>query len=180
MNTVQTDLADVLILEPRVFEDQRGYFMESFNLEQFQQATGVGVDFVQDNHSHSRRHVLRGIHYQVNHPQGKLVRVVRGEVLDVVVDLRRGSPQFGQHVAVVLSEQNRRQLWIPPGYGHGFMVRSESADFLYKVTEYRFAEDERTLAWNDPSVGIDWGTDTPILSGKDTQGASLLTADLFD
>ncbi len=180
MRVIETELPDVLILEPRVFEDERGFFMESFNLDVFQQATGVGADFVQDNHSRSRQHVLRGIHYQVNHPQGKLVRVVHGEVLDVVVDLRRSSPQFGQHVAVLISEANRLQLWVPPGFGHGFMVRSEFADFLYKVTEYRVAEDERTLAWDDPSLGIDWGPDAPLLSDKDARGSRLLEADLYD
>lgn len=180
MNVIETDLPGVLILEPKVFGDDRGFFFESFNLSRFEDATGVGVDFVQDNHSRSARHVLRGIHYQVVRPQGKLVRAVVGEVLDVAVDLRRSSPCFGQHVAVRLSAENKRQLWIPPGFGHGFLVLSEVAEFLYKTTEYWYPEHDRTLAWNDPAVGIDWGTGTPSLSEKDTRGAALFEAEVYD
>lgn len=180
MNVIETDLPGVLILEPKVFGDDRGFFFESFNLSRFEDATGVGVDFVQDNHSRSARHVLRGIHYQVVRPQGKLVRAVVGEVLDVAVDLRRSSPCFGQHVAVRLSAENKRQLWIPPGFGHGFLVLSEVAEFLYKTTEYWYPEHDRTLAWNDPAVGIDWGTGTPSLSEKDTRGATLFEAEVYD
>lgn len=180
MKIIETTLPDVLILEPKVFGDDRGFFLESYNQKVFQEATGVGADFVQDNHSRSARHVLRGIHYQLVHPQGKLVRAVVGEVLDVAVDLRRSSPHFGQHVAVRLSAENKRQLWIPPGFGHGFMVLSEFAEFLYKTTEYWYPEHDRTLAWNDPAVGIDWGVGEPLLSDKDTRGASLAEAEAFD
>ncbi|MEZ5741549.1 MAG: dTDP-4-dehydrorhamnose 3,5-epimerase [Burkholderiaceae bacterium] len=180
MKIIETALPDVLILEPKVFGDDRGFFLESYNQKVFQEATGVGADFVQDNHSRSARHVLRGIHYQLVHPQGKLVRAVVGEVLDVAVDLRRSSPHFGQHVAVRLSAENKRQLWIPPGFGHGFMVLSEFAEFLYKTTEYWYPEHDRTLAWNDPTVGVDWGVAEPLLSAKDTRGASLAQAEAFD
>ncbi|MEZ5653657.1 MAG: dTDP-4-dehydrorhamnose 3,5-epimerase [Burkholderiaceae bacterium] len=180
MNVVETDLPGVLILEPKVFGDARGFFFESFNLDRFQEATGVGADFVQDNHSRSARGVLRGIHYQLVYPQGKLVRAVVGEVLDVAVDLRRSSPHFGQHVAVRLSADNKRQLWIPPGFGHGFLVLSEVAEFLYKTTEYWHPEHDRTLAWNDPSVGVDWGMAEPSLSDKDTRGAALFEAEVYD
>ena len=180
MKIVETELPDVLIIEPTVFGDERGFFFESFNQRDFEEATGVGVDFVQDNHSRSAQNVLRGIHYQIENAQGKLIRVADGEVLDVAVDLRRSSPNFGRHVSVVLSAENKRQLWVPPGFGHGFLVRSASADFLYKVTDYRFAEHERSLLWNDPALGIDWGTDNPVLSPKDAEGASLINADLYD
>lgn len=180
MKIIETALPDVLILEPKVFGDDRGFFLESYNQKAFQEATGVGADFVQDNHSRSARHVLRGIHYQLVHPQGKLVRAVVGEVLDVAVDLRRSSPHFGEHVAVRLSAENKRQLWIPPGFGHGFMVMSEVAEFLYKTTEYWYPEHDRTLAWNDPTVGVDWGVAEPLLSAKDTRGASLGEAEAFD
>jgi dTDP-4-dehydrorhamnose 3,5-epimerase len=180
LKIIETALPDVLILEPKVFGDDRGFFLESYNQKAFQEATGVGADFVQDNHSRSAKHVLRGIHYQLVHPQGKLVRAVVGEVLDVAVDLRRSSPRFGQHVAVRLSAENKRQLWIPPGFGHGFMVLSEVAEFLYKTTEYWYPEHDRTLAWNDPAVGVDWGVAEPLLSAKDTRGASLAEAEAFD
>ena len=180
MKIVETELPDVLIIEPTVFGDERGFFFESFNLRDFEAATGVGVDFVQDNHSRSAQNVLRGIHYQIENAQGKLIRVTEGEVLDVAVDLRRSSPNFGRHVAVVLSGQNKRQLWVPPGFGHGFLVRSASADFLYKVTDYRYAEHERSLLWNDPALAIDWGIANPLLSPKDAEGSSLITADLYD
>lgn len=180
MNVIETDLPGVLIIEPKVFGDERGFFFESFNLQRFEEATGVGADFVQDNHSRSAKNVLRGIHYQVVHPQGKLVRAVVGEVLDVAVDLRRGSPNFGRYAAVRLSAENKRQLWVPPGFGHGFLVLSDVAEFLYKTTEYWYPEHDRTLAWNDPSVGIDWGIENPSLSEKDTRGAALFEAEVYD
>jgi dTDP-4-dehydrorhamnose 3,5-epimerase len=181
MNTVTTSIADVLIFEPRVFGDDRGFFFESFNERAFEEATGRQVTFVQDNHSRSQRGVLRGLHYQIQNPQGKLVRVVSGEVLDVAVDIRRQSPTFGQHVAVLLSAENKRQLWIPEGFAHGFVVLSESADFLYKTTDYYTPSAERCIAWNDPTLAIDWQLQglEPRLSAKDQQGKPLAEADLF-
>lgn len=182
MNVTPTALPEVLLIEPRVFGDARGFFFESWNERAFRSATGVELGFVQDNHSRSARHVLRGLHYQVVRPQGKLVRVVKGAVLDVAVDLRRGSPRFGRWVAVELSEDNRRQLWVPPGFGHGFVVRSESADFLYKTTDYWFAEHERSVRWNDPALGIDWGLDgaAPTLAAKDAAAPLLADAEVYD
>ena len=180
MNVITTDLPDVLILEPKVFGDARGFFFESFNARAFEEATGVGVDFVQDNHSRSARGVLRGLHYQIEQPQGKLVRVVAGEVLDVAVDLRRSSPNFGAHVAVKLSGENKRMLWVPPGFAHGFLVLSESADFLYKTTDYYLPSAERCIAWNDPALAIDWGIEQPSLSAKDAAGKRLIEAELYD
>ncbi|GAA4408266.1 dTDP-4-dehydrorhamnose 3,5-epimerase [Quisquiliibacterium transsilvanicum] len=182
MNVISTTLPGVLLIEPRVFGDDRGFFFESFNARAFREATGVTLDFVQDNHSHSRRDVLRGIHYQVRQAQGKLVRAVSGEVFDVAVDLRRGSPSFGRWEGFVLSAQNRRMLWVPPGFGHGFLVLSESADFLYKTTDYWAPEHERCLVWNDPGVGIDWPLDgrAPALSAKDGQGLPLAQAECFE
>jgi len=158
-----------------VFGDSRGFFFESFNARVFAEATGLQLDFVQDNHSRSARHVLRGMHFQVNRPQGKLVRVVRGEVFDVAVDIRRDSPTFGRWVGERLSETNQRQLWVPPGLAHGFLVLSESADFLYKTTDYYDPASERCLAWNDPTVRIDWPLEgqAPALSGKDQAGLAL-------
>jgi dTDP-4-dehydrorhamnose 3,5-epimerase len=180
MKAIPTELPEVLVLEPRVFADGRGYFFESWNERSFAQATGVDVRFVQDNHSYSRRSVLRGIHYQVVRPQGKLVRVVAGTVLDVAVDLRRSSPTFGRWVAVELGAENHRQLWIPPGFGHGFIVRSEAATFLYKTTEYWFAEHDRSLRWNDPQLGVDWRLDgEPILAPKDAGAPLLSEAEVF-
>lgn len=180
MKAIPTELPEVLILEPSVFADDRGYFFESWNERNFVQATGVDIRFVQDNHSYSRRNVLRGIHYQVVRPQGKLVRVVAGAVLDVAVDLRRSSPTFMRWVAVELSAENHRQLWIPPGFGHGFIVRSEAATFLYKTTEYWFAEHDRSLRWNDPQLGVDWGLDgEPILVAKDAGAPLLSDAEVF-
>jgi dTDP-4-dehydrorhamnose 3,5-epimerase len=170
----------VKILEPRVFGDERGFFLESYNARSF---AGLGIDeaFVQDNHSRSRKGVLRGIHYQVVRPQGKLVRCVRGEIFDVAVDLRRSSDQFGQWTGVRLSEENRRMLWIPAGYGHGFVVLSESADVLYKATDYYAPEGERSLLWNDPEIGIEWPLDgEPVLSGKDAAGKPLREAEAFE
>ena len=180
MRVVPTAIPDVLVVEPRVFGDQRGFFFESWNRRALAQA-GLDVDFVQDNHSRSARGVLRGLHYQVRHPQGKLVRVVTGEVFDVAVDLRRASPTFGRHVAVTLSAENKRMLWVPPGFAHGFCVTSESADFLYKTTDYWHAEHERTLLWNDPALGIAWPVDgTPLVAAKDAAGTPLANAELYD
>lgn len=180
MNVVNTAIPDLLILEPRVFGDARGFFMESFNARAFQEATGLDVDFVQDNHSRSTRGVLRGLHYQIQQPQGKLVRVVRGAVFDVAVDLRKASPTFGKWHGVELSEDNNRQLWIPPGFAHGFLVTSESADFLYKTTDYYAPEFERSLAWNDPAVGVEWPlTGEPALSAKDVAGKPLAECATF-
>jgi dTDP-4-dehydrorhamnose 3,5-epimerase len=180
MKVTPTVLPEVLLLEPRVFGDERGFFMESWNARTFREATGLDVAFVQDNHSRSARNVLRGIHYQVVQPQGKLIRVVAGSVFDVAVDLRRSSPRFGQWVGVELSAQNRLQMWIPPGFGHGFLVTSDAADFLYKTTEYWVAEFDRALRWNDPSIGIDWPlVGEPILAGRDAQAPLLAAAETF-
>ena len=176
-----TAIPDVLILEPKVFGDSRGFFFESFNARDFAQATGLDLGFVQDNHSKSAKGVLRGLHYQIEHPQGKLVRVVQGEVFDVAVDLRRSSPTLGRWVGVHLSAENHRQLWVPPGFAHGFVVLSESAEFLYKTTDYWFPEHERSLVWNDPTVGIAWPmTDAPQLAAKDAAGKPWAEADKFD
>ena len=175
-----TAIADVLILEPKVFGDSRGFFFESFNAKDFAQSTGLNVEFVQDNHSKSARGVLRGLHYQIEHAQGKLVRVVQGEVFDVAVDLRRASSTFGRWVGVRLSADNQKQLWIPPGFAHGFVVLSESAEFLYKTTDYWHPEHERSLLWNDPAIGIDWPIDfAPQLAAKDAAGKPLAQADCF-
>ncbi len=181
MNVISTQIPDVLIIEPKVYGDKRGFFFESFNEQVFAKATGLKHRFVQDNHSRSSRGVLRGIHYQIQQPQGKLVRVVRGTVFDVAVDLRRSSPCFGRWVGIELSESNFRQLWVPPGFGHGFLVTSESADFLYKTTDYYAPEHERCLVWNDATVGIQWPLEggEPSLSGKDRLGVTLDKAELF-
>ena len=175
MRVTPTAIADVLLLEPRVFGDARGFFLESYNEKVFAQATGLQVQFVQDNHSRSQRHVLRGMHFQTENPQGKLVRVVAGAVFDVVVDIRPDSPTYGSWVGEELSLDNQRQLWIPPGLAHGFLVLSESADFLYKTTEYYHPASERCLAWNDPIVAIDWPLDDkpPLVSDKDAKGLRL-------
>ena len=175
-----TILTDVLLLEPKVFSDKRGFFLESFNQRDFEEAIGKSVNFVQDNHSCSQKGVLRGLHYQIRHPQGKLVRVTRGEVFDVVVDLRRSSSSFGQHTSALLNSVNHHQLWIPPGFAHGFLVLSETAEFLYKTTDYWFPEHERTLLWNDPDLQIDWPHVNPQLSTKDHQGTFLKGCELFD
>ncbi len=182
MNVTTTNLPGVLVLEPKVFGDARGFFLESWNARTFAQATGVETTFVQDNHSRSARHVLRGIHYQVQRPQGKLVRVVSGAVWDVAVDLRRSSPHFGKWTGVELSEQNRKQLWIPPGFGHAFLVLSETADFLYKTTEYWIGEFDRSLRWNDPALAIDWplGGAQPLLAERDARAPTLADADTVD
>lgn len=180
MNVTELALPGVFVIEPRVFGDDRGFFYESFNHARFEKAIGTQVSFVQDNHSRSARHVLRGLHYQIQQPQGKLVRVVQGEVFDVAVDLRRDSPTFGRWVGEILSEQNKRQLWVPEGFAHGFFVLSESADFLYKTTNYYAPEHERCIIWNDPEVGIDWPTNgQPLLSDKDALGLSFSKADYF-
>ncbi len=180
MQVTPAAIPDVLIIEPKVFGDARGFFFESYNERAFAQSTGLRLNFVQDNHSRSARGVLRGLHYQIRQPQGKLVRVVRGSVFDVVVDLRRSSPTFGQWVGVELSEENHRQLWVPPGFGHGFLVTSESADFLYKTTDYYAPEHERCILWNDPAIGIQWPVEgAPQLSGKDQQGKLLAQAETF-
>ena len=175
-----TNIPDVLIIEPKVFGDSRGFFFESFNAKNFASATGLSVSFVQDNYSRSTKGVLRGLHYQVEQTQGKLVQVSQGAVFDVAVDIRKSSPTFGQWVGCELSDANHRQLWIPPGFAHGFMVLSESADFLYKTTDYYAPQHERCIAWNDPSIGIDWPSDIkPLLSAKDQQGLSLAAAEVF-
>lgn len=180
MKATATALPDVLLIEPRVFGDDRGFFFESYNARALA-ACGIDAAFVQDNHSRSRRGVLRGLHYQIRNAQGKLVRVVAGEVLDVAVDLRRSSPTFGRSVSVVLSAENKRMLWVPAGFAHGFLVRSESADFLYKTTDYWYPEHERTLLWNDPALGIDWElAGEPALAAKDAAGVPLAEADAYD
>ncbi|NTV09272.1 MAG: dTDP-4-dehydrorhamnose 3,5-epimerase [Zoogloea sp.] len=181
MNVIATEIPDVLILEPKVFGDARGFFLESYNQRSFREATGLDVEFVQDNHSRSQRGVLRGLHYQIRQPQGKLVRVVRGAVFDVAVDLRKSSATFGKWVGVELTEDNHRQFWIPPGFAHGFVVLSESADFLYKATDYYAPEHERSLAWDDPMVGVEWHFGgEPLLSAKDRAGKSLAECEIFE
>jgi dTDP-4-dehydrorhamnose 3,5-epimerase len=180
MIIIETNIPDVLIIEPKVFGDDRGFFLESFNAQTFAEKTGVKAQFVQDNHSRSSKNVLRGLHYQIQQPQGKLVRVVSGEVFDVAVDIRRSSPTFGQWTGCILSEQNKRQLWVPEGFAHGFVVLSETADFLYKTTDYYAPEYERAIQWNDPEIGIDWQiTATPILSAKDKLAQPLKDAEVF-
>ena len=177
---IPTNLPEVLILEPKVFGDARGFFFESFNARDFAQCTGLDVQFVQDNHSKSAQGVLRGLHYQIQHPQGKLVRVTSGEVFDVAVDMRKSSPTFGQWAGVVLSAENKRQLWVPPGFAHGFVVTSESAEFLYKTTDYWYPEFERSLLWNDPALGISWPIQgVPQLAAKDLAAATLDGAEVF-
>ena len=175
-----TVIPDVIILEPKVFGDERGFFYESFNAKSFADQTGAKVDFVQDNHSKSAKGVLRGLHYQIQQPQGKLVRVVAGEVFDVAVDIRRSSPTFGHWVGVTLSAENKRQLWIPAGFAHGFLVTSDSAEFLYKTTDYYAPEYERSILWDDPAIGIEWPLEgEPILSNKDKVGKLLRDAEVF-
>jgi dTDP-4-dehydrorhamnose 3,5-epimerase len=180
MNVVQTAIPDVLMIEPRVFDDARGFFLEGYNARGFRQATGLSVEFVQDNHSRSRRGVLRGLHYQVQQAQGKLVSVVCGAVFDVAVDIRRSSPGFGRWVGVKVSEDNHRQLWLPPGIAHGFLVLSERVDVLYKTTDYYAPEHERVILWNDPDIEIEWPlADEPLLSPKDQAGLPLKQAECF-
>ena len=184
MKVTPTRLPQVLILEPKVFGDERGFFMESFNQRAFDEATGLSLNFVQDNHSRSAHGVLRGLHYQIQQPQGKLVRVVSGRVFDVAVDMRRSSPTCGQWAGVELSAENHRQLWVPPGYAHGFVVLSQSADFLYKTTEYYAPQHERAIVWNDRHLGIDWPLDqldlAPVLSAKDAAAPGWDRAEFFD
>ncbi len=178
MRAIPTAIPDVLILEPKVFGDDRGFFYESFNAKTFREVTGADVEFVQDNHSKSARNVLRGLHYQIEQPQGKLVRCVQGEVFDVAVDIRQGSPTFGQWAGELLSAENKRQLWIPAGLAHGFLVLSDTAEFLYKTTDYYAPAHERCIAWNDPDLAIEWPMiGTPVLSAKDLAGQSF--RDLF-
>lgn len=181
MNVISTAIPDVKIIEPKVFGDARGFFYESFNARAFAEATGVDVQFVQDNHSKSARHVLRGLHYQLQQAQGKLVRVVQGEVWDVAVDIRRSSPTFGQWVGEILSAENNRQLWVPAGFAHGFVVLSETAEFLYKTTDYYAPAYERCIAWNDADLAINWPLDAaaPSLSAKDALGVAFKDADYF-
>ena len=181
MKVVETPIPEVLILEPEVFGDDRGFFLESFNEKTFHEKTGLKLHFVQDNHSRSGRHVLRGLHYQIRQPQGKLVRVVKGAVFDAVVDIRKSSPTFKQWVGVELTEHNKRQLWVPPGFAHGFLVLSETADFLYKTTDFYAPEYERSIIWNDPDIGIDWPIDvSPVLAAKDRAAPRLIDAELFE
>lgn len=180
MNVITTEIPDVLIIEPRVFADKRGFFFESYNEREFVEQTGIDVDFVQDNHSRSVKNVLRGLHYQIEHVQAKLLRVVVGEVFDVAVDLRESSPTFGHWIGCRLSAGNKRQLWIPGGFAHGFLVLSDAAEVLYKATDYYAPEHERCIRWDDPDIGIDWPIDaTPIVSEKDEAGGRFRTADVF-
>jgi len=181
MNIIKTGIEDVLVIEPKIFGDERGFFFESFNRKVWRELTGLDKSFVQDNHSRSGKNVLRGLHYQIQQPQGKLVRAIRGSVFDVAVDIRRSSPSFGRWVGMELSEENKRQMWIPEGFAHGFLVLSETAEFLYKTTDYWAPQFERTIAWNDPDLNIAWPlTGPPILSEKDARGASFREADVFE
>ena len=180
MKVTPTAIPDVLLIEPKVFGDDRGFFFESFNRQGFAQATGFDIDFVQDNHSKSSKGVLRGLHYQIQQPQHKLVRVIAGEVFDVAVDIRKGSPTFGQWIGEILSGENKKQLWVPAGFAHGFVTLSASAELLYKVTDYYSPAHERCIAWNDPAIGIEWKIDMPpLLSAKDALGLTLAQAELF-
>jgi dTDP-4-dehydrorhamnose 3,5-epimerase len=181
MQVTRTAISGVLVIEPRVFGDERGFFFESYNERAFADTTGIAAKFVQDNHSRSVKNTLRGLHYQIRQPQGKLVRAVAGEVFDVVVDIRRSSPTFGQWVGENLSDENKKMLWIPPGLAHGFAVLSEYADFLYKTTDYWAPQHERTLLWNDPDLAIPWPlAGEPILAAKDRAGKRLSDAEVFD
>lgn len=181
MNATRLAIPDVTLFEPKVFGDDRGFFFESFNQKQFEAAVGRSVSFVQDNHSRSARNVLRGLHYQIQQPQGKLVRVSQGEVFDVAVDLRRSSPTFGRWVGEILSAENKKQLWVPEGFGHGFVVLSDTAEFLYKTTAYYAPEHERSIMWNDPTLNIEWPIQgDPILSAKDAKAVALAQAEVFE
>lgn len=180
MKAISTAIHEVFVIEPKVFGDERGFFFESFNRRRFCELIGRDVDFVQDNHSRSVKNVLRGLHYQIQQPQGKLVRVIQGSVFDVAVDIRESSPTFGQHVGLEISAENKRMFWVPEGFAHGFVVLSETAEFLYKTTDYWAPEFERSIAWNDPSINIQWPIqDAPILSAKDQQAELLAEAELF-
>ncbi len=179
MQVVQTSLPGVVVIEPKVFGDPRGFFFESFNAKRFAELTGITAPFVQDNHSRSVRGVLRGLHYQIRQPQGKLVRVTAGEVFDVAVDLRRSSPTFGKWNGRMLSAENKRQLWVPAGFAHGFAVLSENAEFLYKTTDYWAPEHERCIRWDDPQLDIQWPLVSPSLSAKDAQGVAFADAETF-
>ena len=181
MKATATQIPDVLVLEPDVYPDERGFFFESFNRKKFKESTKLDVQFVQDNQSHSLKGVLRGLHYQIQRPQGKLVSVIEGEIFDAAVDLRRNSPSFGKWTAITVSAENKKQVWIPPGLAHGFLVLSKAATVLYKVTDYYAPQHERTLIWNDPAIGIAWPTETsPILSAKDRLGLQLGQAEVFE
>ena len=182
MKATALAIPEVVLLEPRVFGDARGFFFESFNQAQFEAAVGCVVNFVQDNHSRSAQNVLRGLHYQVRQPQGKLIRVTAGAVFDVAVDIRRSSPAFGKWVGEILSAENKRQMWIPQGFAHGFFVLSDAAECLYKTTDYWAPEHERSIAWNDPAIGVEWpaGGESLILSPKDQNGVALAIAEVFD
>ncbi|MGD9787071.1 MAG: dTDP-4-dehydrorhamnose 3,5-epimerase [Sulfuricellaceae bacterium] len=181
MKVIPTAIPDVLVLEPRVFGDERGFFFESYNKRVFEEITGICTEFVQDNHSKSAKNVLRGLHYQIQRPQGKLIRVVTGEVFDVAVDIRKSSPTFGKWVGAVLSAENKRMVWIPEGFAHGFLVLSEHAEFLYKTTDYWVPEFERCIRWDDPELGILWPINQePLLSQKDHVGSMLNLAELFE
>jgi dTDP-4-dehydrorhamnose 3,5-epimerase len=181
MKVVSCEIPEVLILEPKVFGDDRGFFLESFNQKQFNEAVGQQLLFVQDNHSRSSKGVLRGLHYQTQHPQGKLVRVVSGEIFDVVVDIRRGSPTFGKWFGVVLTASCKKQIWVPAGFAHGFLVLSDSAEVLYKTTDYYYPEYERSIIWNDTTLDIKWPLDgEPILSAKDLKGSAFLDAQVYE
>ena len=179
MKATPLAIPEVILFEPKVFGDDRGFFYESFNQARFEEAVGYQVDFVQDNHSKSRQGVLRGLHYQIQQAQGKLVRVAQGEVFDVAVDIRRSSPTFGQWVGAILSAENKHQLWVPKGFAHGFVVLSETAEFLYKTSDYYAPAHERCIVWNDSQLNIDWQLENPILSDKDKTGKTLIEADLF-
>ena len=180
MNVIQTKIPDVIIFEPKVFGDDRGFFYESFNAKVFEQATGLNVNFVQDNHSKSAKNVLRGLHYQIEQAQGKLVRVTQGEVFDVAVDMRASSVTFGQWVGTHLSAENKRQMWVPPGFAHGFLVLSDTAEFLYKTTDFYAPQFECCVKWDDPSIGVEWPLQgMPLLSAKDAVGLSLQAAAKF-
>ncbi len=181
MNVIQTEIPDVLILEPKVFGDDRGFFFESFNANVFKEKTGLDLNFVQDNHSRSLKNVLRGLHYQIKQPQGKLVRVVAGEIFDVAVDIRKNSPTFGRWVSCILSAENKRQFWVPAGFAHGFLVTSDNAEVLYKTTDYYAPQYERSLLWNDSKLAIAWplSGSQPILSSKDQAGLTLQMAEVF-
>ena len=181
MNIISTNIPEILIIEPQIFGDDRGFFFESFNQQKFTEKTGVTLNFVQDNHSRSIKNVLRGLHYQISQPQGKLIRVISGNIFDVAVDIRKNSPTFAQWVGCILNAENKRQMWIPPGFAHGFLVLSETAEVLYKATDYYAPQSERCIMWNDPDINIDWQlTENPVLSPKDLQGKLLKDADLFD